>query len=114
LTFRGCYPLYVGVKWCLHGVHCEPEKSSLHPSPWTGTSWVASSFGWSYFGVNPIAKDISSSSLTYKCCAHLCHFTSVLYVEVDVEFRRILVYYLWKISVDLLVWVRKNFFVFAE
>jgi len=24
---------YVCVKWCLHGVHCEPEKSSLHPSP---------------------------------------------------------------------------------
>jgi hypothetical protein len=83
-------------KWCLHGVHCEPEKSSLHPSPKTGTSWVASSFGWSYFGVNPIAKDISSSSLAYKRCAHLRHFASVLYVEVDVGFRRILVYCLWK------------------
>jgi len=44
LTFRGCYPLYVGVKWCLHGVHCEPMKSSLHPSPKTGTSWVASNW----------------------------------------------------------------------
>lgn len=48
LDFRRLFDVFVDsiwstftVKWCVHGVHCEPEKSSLHPSPRTGTSWVA-------------------------------------------------------------------------
>ncbi len=34
----------------------------------------AASIGWSYCGVNSIAKTISSGYLAYKCCAHQSHF----------------------------------------
>jgi len=46
------------VRWCVHGVHCELEKSSLHPSPMTVVSWVAFIFGWSYFGVIFVSPNI--------------------------------------------------------
>ena len=61
------------VKWCLHGVHCEQEK--LTP-PFTQrlSSLELHLFGWSYCGVILIAKNISSSYLAYKRCAHLSHF----------------------------------------
>jgi hypothetical protein len=60
LTFeelRVFFFLQVGVRWCLHGVHCEQTKSSLHPSSLKAQGLrIASTFEWSIYGVNSIRQ----------------------------------------------------------
>ena len=86
LTFRGCYPLYVGVKWCLHGVHCEPEKSSLHPSPRRRSRLGLHQIGWSLLWRHSYRRKLLEGRFKrYKRCAHLSHFEALYCSENNVE-----------------------------